>query len=265
MKKFIGCIIISILILSIFVPAFHFSNSMKVEGAMIGFDVEDGMKYTIITGEKISLYVQTSKTVKWSSSNKSVATVSKKGVVKGKKPGKVKITASVGKKKYKCTVIVLDPEKLEKDSMAGANTSESNRDFVSDDVVVPTDAPEEYDPNSDEDFMLMLKYGFASSEDLHTEIGKAYVKFCKDWVSEYELNNSYGISVVYGYENLVYIIGDDNYILQNAPDEFESGKVYSDNGISYQYLDKFEYNDKSYDKQQLYFNRTDLINKGIIK
>lgn len=35
-----------------------------------------------------------------------VATVSKKGKVKAKKPGKTTITAKVGKKKYKCKVIV---------------------------------------------------------------------------------------------------------------------------------------------------------------
>ena len=44
--------------------------------------------------------------VKWSSSNKKIATVSKKGKVKGKKAGKATITAKVGKKKYKCKITV---------------------------------------------------------------------------------------------------------------------------------------------------------------
>ncbi len=64
---------------------------------------------------KISLYVGDSyklklknnkKKVKWSSSNKKVATVSKKGKVKAKKKGSCRITAKVGKKKYVCKVTV---------------------------------------------------------------------------------------------------------------------------------------------------------------
>ena len=48
----------------------------------------------------------TKQKVKWSTSNKSIATVSSKGKVTGKKLGKAKITATVGNKKYTCTVTV---------------------------------------------------------------------------------------------------------------------------------------------------------------
>ncbi len=44
--------------------------------------------------------------VKWLTSNKKVATVSSKGVVKAVKAGTVKITAKVGKKKYTCKITV---------------------------------------------------------------------------------------------------------------------------------------------------------------
>lgn len=43
---------------------------------------------------------------KYSSANKKVATVSGKGVIKGKKAGKAKITVKAGKKKVTCTVVV---------------------------------------------------------------------------------------------------------------------------------------------------------------
>ena len=49
----------------------------------------------------------TTKSVKWSSSKKKVATVSKTGKVTAKKPGKATITAKIGKKKYKCVVTVV--------------------------------------------------------------------------------------------------------------------------------------------------------------
>ena len=52
----------------------------------------------------------TNKTVKWSTSNKKVATVTKKGVVKGVKKGTAVVTAKVGKKTYKCKVTVEAPK-----------------------------------------------------------------------------------------------------------------------------------------------------------
>ncbi len=46
--------------------------------------------------------------VKWTTSNKKIAKVSSKGVVTGVAPGKCTVTATAGKKKYKCTVTVKD-------------------------------------------------------------------------------------------------------------------------------------------------------------
>lgn len=64
-------------------------------------------KKTIYKGNTFKLKVTgTRKKVKWSSSNKKVATVTSKGVVKGKNIGVAKITASVGGKKYTCKVTV---------------------------------------------------------------------------------------------------------------------------------------------------------------
>ena len=64
-------------------------------------------KVTINVGKTVTLKLKNNKkTVKWSTSNKKVAIVTKKGKVTGKKAGKATITAKVGKKKYKCKVIV---------------------------------------------------------------------------------------------------------------------------------------------------------------
>lgn len=64
-------------------------------------------KATLTVGKTVQLKVNgTKKSVKWSSSNKKIATVSKKGKVKGKKVGKAVITAKVGKKKLKCKITV---------------------------------------------------------------------------------------------------------------------------------------------------------------
>lgn len=60
------------------------------------------------TGQSHTLKLKNGKKVTWSSSDKKVATVSKKGKVKAKKAGRTTITAKVGKKKYKSTVTVSD-------------------------------------------------------------------------------------------------------------------------------------------------------------
>ena len=64
-------------------------------------------KATVYVGKSVQLKVNNNKKkVKWSTSNKKVAIVSKKGKVTGKKAGKATITAKIGKKKYKCKITV---------------------------------------------------------------------------------------------------------------------------------------------------------------
>ena len=74
-------------------------------------------KATIYVGKTVKLKVKnTKKKIKWSSSKKSVATVSKKGVVKGKKAGTSTIKAKVENKTYKCKVTVkIDGNRIRKD------------------------------------------------------------------------------------------------------------------------------------------------------
>ena len=64
-------------------------------------------KATLSIGGSINLkLLNNKKKVTWKSSNKKVASVTKKGKVKAKKKGKAKIIAKVGKKKYTCKVTV---------------------------------------------------------------------------------------------------------------------------------------------------------------
>lgn len=68
-------------------------------------------KVTLIKGQTTALKISgTKKKAKWSSSKKSVATVSSKGKVTAKKKGTATITAKIGNKKYTCKVTVQTPK-----------------------------------------------------------------------------------------------------------------------------------------------------------
>ena len=70
---------------------------------------------SVTVGKTVKLKVSgTRKKVKWSSSNSKIATVNKKGIVKARKAGNVKIIAKIGKKKLTCKVRVRNVAKNNK-------------------------------------------------------------------------------------------------------------------------------------------------------
>lgn len=108
MKKILlSCfIVLSVFfVMPVFVPALQ--NTYTVQAASVKINKK---KLTLNVKENYTLKISgTSKKVKWSSSNKKVATISSKGKVTAKKKGKVTITAKVSGKKYKCKIIVEKP------------------------------------------------------------------------------------------------------------------------------------------------------------
>lgn len=68
--------------------------------------IEVGKRITLKLIDKKSKKYANKIKVKWNSSNKKVAAVNSKGIVKGKKEGNAKIIAVVGRKKYICKVNV---------------------------------------------------------------------------------------------------------------------------------------------------------------
>lgn len=101
-KKFIA-IFSLVLVLTLFFPAFlPFTTTAQAAGMKL-----NTKKKSLSIGQTYQLKVtNTSKKVKWSSSNKSVAKVNAKGVVTAKKAGTAIITAKIGNKKLKCTITV---------------------------------------------------------------------------------------------------------------------------------------------------------------
>lgn len=101
-------------------------NAKKVQPKKIVLETN---KETVAKGCTVKLSVKkmlpkgASGQIKWTSSNKKIATVNKKGVVKGKNIGKVVITASVGKAKAKCKITVYKPTKKIKLTSASSYTA----------------------------------------------------------------------------------------------------------------------------------------------
>ncbi len=81
-------------------------------------------KATLTRGETLKLKIAGKKgTVRWSSSRKSVASVSKNGKVTAKKKGSATITAEIGKKKYTCRIKVKNPAKGTRENPRSAYTA----------------------------------------------------------------------------------------------------------------------------------------------
>ena len=88
--------------LGIILLMFMLVLSMNAQAARIS-----RKKATVKVGKTIQLRViGAKKAVKWSSSNRKVATVTGKGIIRGKRAGKTIITAGAGGKKYRCVVTV---------------------------------------------------------------------------------------------------------------------------------------------------------------
>jgi hypothetical protein len=100
MKKFVAFMLVVMMCTTLITPRISYAATIKISKSKLTVNV--GKTYTLkITG--------TTRAIKWTSSNKTVATVSTKGKITAKKAGTATITATVNKKPYKCAVTVKDP------------------------------------------------------------------------------------------------------------------------------------------------------------
>lgn len=98
-KRLITVLLIFTLVLSMSIPVMA-ASKVKINKT----------KTTMYVGQTTTLKISGTKSkAKWSSSKKSVATVTSKGTVTAKKKGFATITAKIGNKKYTCKVTVKNP------------------------------------------------------------------------------------------------------------------------------------------------------------
>lgn len=99
MKKLLSMFLVIIMITILSAPGLAQAASVKLNKTSL--TLNEGNSYRLqVTG--------TTKTVKWTTSDKKIATVSSRGTVKAIKEGTVTITATVSSKKYTCKVKVKD-------------------------------------------------------------------------------------------------------------------------------------------------------------
>lgn len=125
-------------------------------------------KVTLVQGKKKRLKVRNlsrrrRRKVKWYSTRKSVATVNRKGVVKAKRKGKAYIVAKVGRKKYRCKVIVKKKVRRKKKSNKKVKINKSTKRQL------PYDA-------KDFAFLPYKNYAARTSLDFFTTLIDAYGK-----------------------------------------------------------------------------------------
>ena len=86
-------------------------------------------KVTIVIGKTVKLKLSGAGSVKWKSSDKTIATVSKTGKVKAKSEGKCTITAVYDGKSYSCKVTVKSA-KSSTSAESGNISTDNNKDYI---------------------------------------------------------------------------------------------------------------------------------------
>ncbi|MCH5252799.1 MAG: Ig-like domain-containing protein [Lachnospiraceae bacterium] len=185
-------------------------------------------KLTLYVGRTKTLKLKgTKKTPKWSSSKKSVATVSKKGKIKAKKKGTTVITAKLKKKNYKCKVTVKKhtapkPQTSPEPSQTKKPTTPpTQKATVADnykklaDYIVKNGT---YDSENEEYYIADLATG--TDKSLFAEI-------------QYNLDGTFDFTVMYSTD-----AADDLVMLTITPPEFTKGAVanifvYSEDDLLY--------------------------------
>lgn len=151
-------------------------------------------KITLTVGKSKTLKVKgTKKKAKWSSSKKSVASVTSKGKVTAKKAGSATITAKIGKKKYKCKVTVKSVKKPNNTNNVKPSTSISTKPTTS------NNSPIQNKPTK--------------PEQSQTEIIKGNYSKLKNIIRTYGNTNNKGNKYITYYDtrnNIQYGIVDEN-------------------------------------------------------
>ncbi|MBR6475434.1 MAG: Ig-like domain-containing protein [Lachnospiraceae bacterium] len=145
---------------------------------------------TIEIGERKKVKVKgTTKTVKWKSSDKSIATVTKRGNIDAKAKGECIVTATVGKKKLKCKVTVTDTigDLLDKEVVhEGVSLKVSSNWELVKDMADEGYYPYDIDKNTFKIITLELSEENEKDYNIRTASEEQYLKTVKSFARTYK-------------------------------------------------------------------------------
>lgn len=165
-------------------------------------------KITITVGQKKKLKVKNfkkKKKIKWSSKNKAIATVNKKGKVVGKKKGKTTIIAKAGKKKLKCKVVVKKAKSKKSSSNKKTDTNKKTntklskqvkKQLYNDSVYVSFPCPETLSLGTSTDLFKCLLVGGQPIKTISNEVKTNYYKWYSSDSSVISINK-YGVATAH--------------------------------------------------------------------
>ena len=172
-KKSLALLLIFVLALSLF-PQSAFAAKKKVK--------LNKKTVTVNVGKTVKIKLQNNKKkVKWTViSGKKNVSLSKKGktgvTIKGKKAGKAKVQAKIGKKKYVCKVTVKNPKKTQSVKKTPAATNNSSGKTGQTAAPSVTNNPQ----NSTSDDKKIVSISLSSESQKYVFIEKGYKLVDKD-------------------------------------------------------------------------------------
>ena len=226
-------------------------------------------KRMIQVGKTYDLKLKNAKNVKWKTSNRAIASITRKNTntvrIKGKKAGKAIITGTYRKKKYKCVVTVNAKQQEQENPALNATDvtlyylDEDNKDYI------------EYDANHIREFQFSVT-GTKQEVDNWELIGEdkdffiltSYGKLTMRWGPSYE-NNPVTVTVRATLENgkvldaNVKAYSEDMLYLENFLTQFENTYITS-TMTEYEKVDKIAWYISAYTDYKAYCSSwTDLF------
>ena len=233
MKKIIALCLIFIMSITFLSSTMAYADTVKLSKTKL--TLNEGESYTLkLTG--------TTKTVKWSTSNKEIATVSSKGVVKAVKAGTATITATVSSKKYTCKVTVKEVFNAKKAVQNLSSTTYNGSKGVINIVKNNYNFPMHLEATIvyyDSDNLMI---GKSTADNYYFEKGKECVLF---FYAPTDLDYNY---VPYDHYKITYSARSTEYMKSNLKDI----KVTSNIGIDNVMLEVVNDGDESAEYTQIY-------------
>lgn len=198
-------------------------------------------KYTMLVGNQAKwvIFGAGGKKIKFKSSNKKIATISKSGIIKAKKKGKCTLTAKVGKKSLKCKLTVKAATKI----TTPAPVVTKAPVVTTAPVATPTAVPDTIINNQLAANIAITKTVLSSGKLLYTVTNNNTLQIWMTKLNMMYYNAQGGVQGT-GYETVRYLDpGETRYVVVRGKTEYDLSKTVASITCEYsKYLSKAKVN-----------------------